>query len=46
MTVTPAIGKSVTGIQLKIAPGSVLSLRVNDPSNLLAQVGKSGERRP
>ena len=45
-TVTLTAGKSVTGEQLKITAGSILSVRVNDPSNLLSQLGKSGQVPP
>jgi hypothetical protein len=44
--VTVASGKPATGIPLKIAAGSILSVRINDPSHLLSQIGKAGQVPP
>lgn len=45
-TVTVAAGKAVTGVQLKIAPGSVLRIRIDDPTSLLSQSVNPARLRP
>ena len=45
-SVTLASGKPAAGVQLKITAGSILSVRINDPSNLLSQIGKAGQVPP
>jgi hypothetical protein len=45
-TVTLTAGKSAAGVALKLTPGSKVNVFIADPSNVLSQVGKSGQAPP